>query len=47
MGYSRRAFVPIMEANLTLSFNHRVINGGAAERLLQRVAELMSKPEQL
>jgi pyruvate/2-oxoglutarate dehydrogenase complex dihydrolipoamide acyltransferase (E2) component len=40
-------FVPIMEANLTLSFDHRVLDGGAAGRLLQRVAELMSKPEQL
>jgi pyruvate/2-oxoglutarate dehydrogenase complex dihydrolipoamide acyltransferase (E2) component len=40
-------FVPIMEANLTLSFDHRVIDGGAAGRLLQRVAELMSKPETL
>jgi pyruvate/2-oxoglutarate dehydrogenase complex dihydrolipoamide acyltransferase (E2) component len=40
-------FVPIMEANLTLSFDHRVIDGGAAGRLLQRVAELMSKPEKL
>ena len=40
-------FVPIMEANLTLSFDHRVIDGGAAGRLLQRVAELMSKPELL
>jgi pyruvate/2-oxoglutarate dehydrogenase complex dihydrolipoamide acyltransferase (E2) component len=40
-------FVPIMEANLTLSFDHRVIDGGAAGRLLQRVADLMSKPEAL
>lgn len=40
-------FVPVMEANLTLSFDHRVLDGGAAGRLLQRVAELMSKPEQL
>ena len=40
-------FVPIMEANLTLSFDHRVIDGGAAGRLLQRVAALMSKPEEL
>ncbi len=40
-------FVPIMEANLTLSFDHRVLDGGAAGRLLQRVAELMSKPEHL
>jgi pyruvate/2-oxoglutarate dehydrogenase complex dihydrolipoamide acyltransferase (E2) component len=40
-------FVPVMEANLTLSFDHRVIDGGAAGRLLQRVAELMAKPEKL
>jgi pyruvate/2-oxoglutarate dehydrogenase complex dihydrolipoamide acyltransferase (E2) component len=40
-------FVPVMEANLTLSFDHRVIDGGAAGRLLQRVAALMSKPDQL
>ncbi|MFZ0826357.1 MAG: 2-oxo acid dehydrogenase subunit E2 [Verrucomicrobiia bacterium] len=40
-------FVPIMEANFTLSFDHRVLDGGAAGRLLQRVAELMSKPEKL
>ena len=40
-------FVPVMEANFTLSFDHRVLDGGAAGRLLQRVADLMSKPEQL
>jgi pyruvate/2-oxoglutarate dehydrogenase complex dihydrolipoamide acyltransferase (E2) component len=40
-------FVPVMEANLTLSFDHRVLDGGAAGRLLQRVAELMKHPEQL
>jgi pyruvate/2-oxoglutarate dehydrogenase complex dihydrolipoamide acyltransferase (E2) component len=40
-------FVPIMEANLTLSFDHRVLDGGAAGRLLQHVADLMSKPEKL
>jgi pyruvate/2-oxoglutarate dehydrogenase complex dihydrolipoamide acyltransferase (E2) component len=40
-------FLPVMEANLTLSFDHRVLDGGAAGRLLQRVADLMSKPEQL
>jgi len=40
-------FVPIMEANLTLSFDHRVLDGGAAGRLLQRVADLMSAPEKL
>ena len=40
-------FVPVMQANFTLSFDHRVLDGGAAGRLLQRVAELMSKPETL
>lgn len=40
-------FVPVMEANLTLSFDHRVLDGGAAGRLLQRVAELIRQPEKL
>jgi len=33
-----------MEAQLTLSFDHRVLDGGAAGRLLARVAELMNHP---
>jgi len=44
---SSRQFVPVMEANLTLSFDHRVIDGGAAGRLLQRVAALLARPENL
>ncbi|MGD0745074.1 MAG: 2-oxo acid dehydrogenase subunit E2 [Verrucomicrobiota bacterium] len=40
-------FVPVMEANLTLSFDHRVLDGGAAGRLLQRVSDLMAHPEKL
>ena len=40
-------FVPIVEANLTLSFDHRVLDGGAAGRLLARVADLMTHPEKL
>ena len=40
-------FVPITEANLTLSFDHRVLDGGAAGRLLQHIAQLMAKPETL
>ncbi|MFO1475503.1 MAG: 2-oxo acid dehydrogenase subunit E2 [Verrucomicrobiota bacterium] len=56
MGAARRAphwdvakeqFVPVMEANLTLSFDHRVLDGGAAGRLLQRICQLLEKPEQL
>jgi len=40
-------FVPAMEAQLTLSFDHRVMDGGAAGRLLSRIRDLMSHPEQL
>jgi pyruvate/2-oxoglutarate dehydrogenase complex dihydrolipoamide acyltransferase (E2) component len=40
-------FVPVMEANFTLSFDHRVLDGGAAGRLLSRIAALLSQPEQL
>jgi pyruvate/2-oxoglutarate dehydrogenase complex dihydrolipoamide acyltransferase (E2) component len=40
-------FVPVMEANLTLSFDHRVLDGGAAGRLLARIAALLAKPEKL
>jgi pyruvate/2-oxoglutarate dehydrogenase complex dihydrolipoamide acyltransferase (E2) component len=40
-------FVPVMEAGLTLSFDHRVLDGGAAGRLLQRIAELMRQPARL
>ena len=38
------SFVPVTEANLTLSFDHRVLDGGAAGRLLSRVAALLSEP---
>lgn len=40
-------FVPVMEANLTLSFDHRVLDGGAAGRLLADIAALLSQPEKL
>ena len=40
-------FVPVMEAYLTLSFDHRVLDGGAAGRLLQRIGALMQQPEKL
>jgi len=41
------AFVPILEGNLTLSFDHRVLDGGAAGRLLSRIATLLKNPEKL
>jgi pyruvate/2-oxoglutarate dehydrogenase complex dihydrolipoamide acyltransferase (E2) component len=44
---NRGQFVPVMEANITLSFDHRVLDGGAAGRLLARVAELLVQPEKL
>jgi pyruvate/2-oxoglutarate dehydrogenase complex dihydrolipoamide acyltransferase (E2) component len=43
----KKSFVPVTEAQFTLSFDHRVLDGGAAGRLLQRVAELLSNPEKL
>ncbi|MEI7959061.1 MAG: 2-oxo acid dehydrogenase subunit E2 [Verrucomicrobiota bacterium] len=42
-----RTFEPVTEANMTLSFDHRVLDGGAAGRLLSRVAELLADPGQL
>lgn len=44
---SEQKFVPVTEACLTLSFDHRVIDGGAAGRLLSRIASLMNSPESL
>jgi pyruvate/2-oxoglutarate dehydrogenase complex dihydrolipoamide acyltransferase (E2) component len=40
-------FVPTVEAYLTLSFDHRVLDGGAAGRLLTRIAGLLMQPEKL
>ena len=40
-------FLPVTEANVTLSFDHRVLDGGAAGRLLARIAALMGVPEKL
>ena len=44
---AKEQFVPVMECCLTLSFDHRVLDGGAAGRLLQRIAALLQKPETL
>ena len=44
---AKNQFVPVMEAYLTVSFDHRVLDGGAAGRLLQRIAALMKQPEKL
>ena len=44
---AKNQFVPVIEANLTLSFDHRVLDGGGAGRLLARVATLLQTPENL
>lgn len=43
----KQQFVPVTEAMLTLSFDHRVLDGGAAGRLLARIGEFMTNPEAL
>ncbi len=40
-------FKPVNEAQLTLSFDHRVLDGGGAGRLLQRIAALLQEPGKL
>jgi pyruvate/2-oxoglutarate dehydrogenase complex dihydrolipoamide acyltransferase (E2) component len=44
---AKAVFEPVTESIFTLSFDHRVLDGGAAGRLLQRVAELLADPESL
>jgi pyruvate/2-oxoglutarate dehydrogenase complex dihydrolipoamide acyltransferase (E2) component len=43
----KQQFVPRTEAQITLSFDHRSIDGGGAGRLLKRVIELLEQPSQL
>jgi pyruvate/2-oxoglutarate dehydrogenase complex dihydrolipoamide acyltransferase (E2) component len=42
-----KTFALQIEAQLTLSFDHRILDGGGAGRLLHRVAALMQSPENL
>jgi pyruvate/2-oxoglutarate dehydrogenase complex dihydrolipoamide acyltransferase (E2) component len=44
---AKEQFVPVTEAYLTLSFDHRVLDGGAAGRLLTRIVALMNQPASL
>ncbi len=41
------AFVPVTEAEIDLTFDHRVVDGGGAGMLLNRISELLQKPEAL
>jgi pyruvate/2-oxoglutarate dehydrogenase complex dihydrolipoamide acyltransferase (E2) component len=43
----KKEFVTRTEAQITLSFDHRSIDGGGAGRLLKRVIELLENPKQL
>jgi pyruvate/2-oxoglutarate dehydrogenase complex dihydrolipoamide acyltransferase (E2) component len=43
----KQEFVPVTQAELTLSFDHRSLDGGGAGRLLKRVAELLQDPAKL
>jgi pyruvate/2-oxoglutarate dehydrogenase complex dihydrolipoamide acyltransferase (E2) component len=40
-------FVPRTEAQMTLSFDHRSLDGGGAGRLLKRITELLGEPSKL
>jgi pyruvate/2-oxoglutarate dehydrogenase complex dihydrolipoamide acyltransferase (E2) component len=44
---TKKEFVPVTEAQLTLSFDHRSLDGGGAGRLLKRVIELLEDPKKL
>jgi len=44
---TKKEFVPKTEAQVTLSFDHRSIDGGGASRLLKRVIELLENPKDL
>jgi pyruvate/2-oxoglutarate dehydrogenase complex dihydrolipoamide acyltransferase (E2) component len=44
---SKSEFVPVTEAQITLTFDHRSLDGGGAGRLMKRVIELLEHPETL
>src|SRR2546421_2020318 len=44
---TKQQFVPKTEAQITLSFDHRSIDGGGASRLLKHVIELLQDPTKL
>jgi pyruvate/2-oxoglutarate dehydrogenase complex dihydrolipoamide acyltransferase (E2) component len=44
---SSKTFEPATESQLTLSFDHRVLDGGAAGRLLSRISALLNEPANL
>ena len=43
----KKQFLPTTQAELTLSFDHRSLDGGGAGRLLKRIVELLADPAKL
>jgi pyruvate/2-oxoglutarate dehydrogenase complex dihydrolipoamide acyltransferase (E2) component len=43
----QKQFVPTTQAEMTLSFDHRSLDGGGAGRLLKRIVELLADPAKL
>ena len=41
------AFIPVTQAEIDLTFDHRVVDGGGAGMLLNRISELLQKPQDL
>lgn len=41
----QNTFIPTVEAQMTLSFDHRILDGGGAGRLLKRISDLINKPQ--
>jgi pyruvate/2-oxoglutarate dehydrogenase complex dihydrolipoamide acyltransferase (E2) component len=37
----------VREAELTLTFDHRIADGGAAGRLVQHIGDLLEHPERM
>lgn len=44
---NQQKFLPATEAVMTLSFDHRILDGGAAGRLLSRISDLLQQPAAL
>ncbi|MEO8205625.1 MAG: 2-oxo acid dehydrogenase subunit E2 [Chthoniobacterales bacterium] len=44
---AKKEWLPVTVAQFTLSFDHRVLDGGAAGRLLKRLSELLNDPASL
>lgn len=42
-----QSFLPISRCNIVTTFDHRVVDGGDAGRLLSRIADILQRPEHL